>query len=72
MTVDECMKNRMRKNVEALLNDPKALSIADMAQIMADLSDLYTERCSMTVLIIPVVDHAKNRARIKEFMEAAK
>lgn len=63
---------RMRKNMDAMLNNPKAVKHEQMVQIMVDLGRLYTVRLGQEVLIMPVINHEKNRERIKEFIAVSK
>lgn len=58
------------RNVETLVKHPHELSIEELAQILNDLGEAYSKRCGRTVLIVPVIDHDKNRDLISEFKSA--
>ena len=58
------------RNVKTLVKHPHKLSIDELAQILNDLSDAYSNRCGRTVLILPVIDHEQNRDLISEFKSA--
>ena len=53
------------------MKNPHELSIEELAQILNDLGEAYSERCGRTVLIVPVIDHEQNRDLISEFKSAA-
>ena len=58
------------RNVETLMTHPHELGAKELAQMLMDLSDAFSERCGQTVLLVPVIDHEKNRALIIDFQSA--
>lgn len=58
------------RNLETFVKNPHELGAKELAQILMDLSDVFSERCGQTVLLVPVIDHDKNRALIIDFESA--
>ena len=69
--IDMGNHSTLLRNVKTLMKHPHELSIDELAQILNDLGEAYSKRCGRTVLIVPVIDHDKNRELISEFKSAA-